>query len=143
AGGAGSFGLGGNGGTATSGGNGAGGGGGWYGGGAGSHGFYCAGGGGGGSSYIGGVTGGITMMYGDAGFVPNPDPVGNGTVVITSMAPCTGTPTAGIAQASESNTCPTPFNLSLTGATTGGGITYQWQSSLAGANSWSDISGAN
>src|SRR5690606_6266731 len=90
AGGAGSFGLGGNGGTATSGGNGAGGGGGWYGGGAGSHGFYCAGGGGGGSSYIGGVTGGITMMYGDAGFVPNPDPVGNGTVVITSMAPCTG-----------------------------------------------------
>src|SRR5690554_5367926 len=141
--GAGSFGLGGAGGTATStSGNGAGGGGGWYGGGAGSHGFYCAGGGGGGSSYIGGVSAGVSYMYGQSGFVPNPDPNGNGTVVITNMAPCTGTPVAGTAQASENNICPAPFNLSLSGATTGGGITYQWQSSPLGANNWTDISGA-
>ena len=125
----GSFGLGGNGGTATSGGNGAGGGGGWYGGGAGSHGFYCAGGGGGGSSYIGGVTNGVTLMYGETGFVPNPDPTGNGTIIITSMVPCAGNPSAGTAQASVSVTCgAVPFNITLTGATIGGGITYQWQS---------------
>ena len=85
------LGLGGNGGTATSGGNGAGGGGGWYGGGAGAHGSNCAGGGGGGSSYIGGVTNGTTIMYGQTGFIPNPDSTGNGTVVITSMAACSGT----------------------------------------------------
>src|SRR5690554_96535 len=141
--GAGSFGLGGNGGTATStSGNGAGGGGGWYGGGAGSHGYYCAGGGGGGSSYIGGVTTGVTMMYGDPGFLPNPDATGNGTVVITSMAPCTGTPTAGTASIIPRN-CPSePFTLSVSGATKQGGITYQWQRSDAGANNFSDINGA-
>ncbi|SFN52528.1 SprB repeat-containing protein, partial [Paenimyroides ummariense] len=137
---AGTLGLGGNGGTGT--GNGAGGGGGYYGGGGGSGGGSCAGGGGGGSSYVGGVTAGTTLMFGDAGFIPNPDSTGNGVIVIRSLAPCTGTPTAGTAQASATNICPGPFNLSLTGATSGGGITYQWQSSAPGANNWSDISGA-
>lgn len=82
----GSFGLGGGGGTVNVGsGNGAGGGGGWYGGGGGSNGFYCAGGGGGGSSYIGGVTSATTIMFGQPGFVTNPDPLGNGYVIITEL----------------------------------------------------------
>ncbi len=83
---AGSFGQGGNGGlTTTSSGNAAGGGGGWYGGGSGSNGFYCSGGGGGGSSYIGGVTSATTIMYGQTGFVTNPDVNGNGRVLITEL----------------------------------------------------------
>ena len=82
----GSFGLGGNGGiTTVASAAGAGGGGGWYGGGAGANGFYCAGGGGGGSSYIGGVTSGTTIMFGQAGFVNNPDVTGNGLVIIKEL----------------------------------------------------------
>ena len=82
----GSFGLGGNGGivNVTSG-NGAGGGGGWYGGGSGSNGYNCAGGGGGGSSYIGGVTTATTIMFGQSGFIPNPDVTGNGRIIITEL----------------------------------------------------------
>lgn len=82
----GSFGQGGHGGTVNvTSGNGGGGGGGWYGGGAGSNGYYCAGGGGGGSSYIGGVTGGATYMFGQAGFITNPDATGNGHIRITQL----------------------------------------------------------
>ncbi|WP_139422046.1 GEVED domain-containing protein [Chryseobacterium mulctrae] len=56
---------------------------------------------------------------------------------------CSGAVTAGTASASVSNTCAnTAFNLSLTGATSGGGITYQWQSSPAGANTFTNIAGA-
>jgi hypothetical protein len=57
--------------------------------------------------------------------------------------PCAGTPSAGTASASVTNAClNTPFNISLTGATSAGGITYQWQSSPAGLNTFTDISGA-
>src|SRR5690606_3229285 len=61
------------------------GGGGWYGGGAGggSVGGNNSNGGGGGSSYIGGVTSGTTIMFGQTGFVSNPDVSGNGRVHIT------------------------------------------------------------
>jgi len=56
---------------------------------------------------------------------------------------CSGAVTAGTASASVSNTCAsTAFNLSLAGATNGGGITYQWQSSPAGANTFTNIAGA-
>lgn len=57
------------------------GGGGYYGGGSG----HWGGAGGGGSAYIGGVTGGITAEVSQPGFVTNPDPSGNGLVVITSL----------------------------------------------------------
>src|SRR5690606_34095328 len=44
--------------------------------------------------------------------------------------PCSGAVTAGTASATVVNACgAVPFNLSLTGATNAGGITYQWQSS--------------
>lgn len=59
-----------------------GGGGGWYGGGGGA---TQGGGGGGGSSYTGGVTSGTTIMYGQPGYVPNPDVTGNGLVLIKEL----------------------------------------------------------
>ncbi len=57
---------------------------------------------------------------------------------------CTGTPTAGTATVScNLVTAGTTDSLSLTGYTTGpGGIDFQWQSSPAGANTWSNINGA-
>lgn len=58
------------------------GGGGYYGGGSG----HWGGAGGGGSSYIGGVTNGVTIQYGQTGFVTNPDTTGNGRVIITNSA---------------------------------------------------------
>src|SRR5690554_1370316 len=130
----GSFGQGGNNSANNTGG---GGGGGWYGGGAAQW-----EGGGGGSSYIGGVATGVTIMYGDPGFVSNPDTTGNGTVIITSMASCTGTPTVGTASATTRSCNSQPFTLSVTASTKMGDITYQWQSSPAGAGTWTDIPGA-
>src|SRR5690606_33192066 len=57
--------------------------------------------------------------------------------------PCSGQVSAGVADASVTNACgAVPFNLKLTGSTAAGGITYQWQSSPAGANTWADITGA-
>src|SRR5690606_33579773 len=97
------------------------GGGGWYGGGAG--GGSVAGnnsnGGGGGSGYIGGsgVTNGITLLHTQSGFVTNPDITGNGTVIIKSLIPCAGTPTAGTASITPTTrACASvPFTLSVTG----------------------------
>ncbi len=56
---------------------------------------------------------------------------------------CTGTPTAGTANASPSSGfATTGFTLSLTGASTMSGITYQWQSSASGTGGWTSITGA-
>src|SRR5690606_17285753 len=90
----------------------------------------------------GGVISGVTHMYGDPNFIPNPDTTGNGLVVITSTIPCTGAPTAGAATATSRNCATEPFTLSLSGATMGGGITYQWQRSDAGANNFTNINTA-
>ncbi|MCA6069362.1 GEVED domain-containing protein [Chryseobacterium sp. RG1] len=61
----------------------------------------------------------------------------------TSAAACTGAVTAGTPTATVSSACANvPFNLALTGATAGTGITYQWQSSPAGANTFTNIAGA-
>lgn len=141
----GALGTGGNGGSATSKSGGGGGGGGYYGGGGGATGNSSSsqGGGGGGSGYIGGVVNGATFMEGETGFMPNPDLSGNGTVVITSLAPCAGTPIAGVASATSRNCSNTePFTLSSVGAIRAGGIIYQWQSSPVGTNNWTDIPGA-
>jgi hypothetical protein len=64
----------------------AGGGGGGYAGGAG--GVQTANGGfagGGGSGYVGGVSNGTTVAFGQTGFMPNPDVLGRGIVVITKL----------------------------------------------------------
>src|SRR5690606_25353571 len=65
---------------------------------------------------------------------------------ISHMAstPCSGSVVAGVATTSNNVICGgVPLNLTLNGATLASGITYQWQSSPAGANTWTDIVGAN
>src|SRR5690606_2586351 len=60
----------------------------------------------------------------------------------TALTSCSGLPTAGVASATTRNCASEPFTLSLSGTTMAGGITYQWESSPAGANNFSPISGA-
>ena len=84
----------------------------------------------------------------------NTDPGDGTTTSIESYLPeirltytfnvaCAGTPSAGTASASTANAClNVPFNISLTGASAEGGITYQWQSSPQGANTFANIGGA-
>jgi hypothetical protein len=56
---------------------------------------------------------------------------------------CTGSPSAGTAAASVASACVgTNVTLSTTGASTGLGITYQWQTSADNGLTWSNISGA-
>ena len=55
---------------------------------------------------------------------------------------CGGLPTAGTTAATATNTCAGTVVLSLTGATTDGGITYQWQASTDGGATYNDIAGA-
>lgn len=57
---------------------------------------------------------------------------------------CSGTPTPGATIASSNSVCSgQSVLLSLTNATIGSNVTYQWQSSTNGGASWIDISGAN
>ena len=62
---------------------------------------------------------------------------------LTINSACTGTPTAGTAVASTASACTaTGITLSLTGASTDVGLTYQWQSSTNGGTTWTNIAGA-
>lgn len=57
--------------------------------------------------------------------------------------PCSGTPTAGTAAISPSSGGnSTPFTLSVSGFSTGGGLTFQWQSSAYSTFGFTDIPGA-
>ncbi len=138
------LGVGGNGGSSSTKSAGGGGGGGYYGGGGGATGNSTSsqGGGGGGSSYFGGISAGITFMFGETGYISNPDTAGNGTVTITSIASCAGTPTAGTAAVTARTCLYDPFTLSATGSTKAGNITYQWQSAPSATGPWTDITGA-
>jgi hypothetical protein len=60
------------------------------------------------------------------------------TLVYTTGA-CSGTPTAGAAISSVLLACGDPFSLNLSGNSTGVGTTYQWQSSPAGLNTWTNL----
>ena len=56
---------------------------------------------------------------------------------------CTGTPSPGATIASATSVCSgQSVILSLETPTTGTGVTYQWQSSINGGTTWTDISGA-
>ncbi|MFM1947205.1 MAG: hypothetical protein RL207_1488, partial [Bacteroidota bacterium] len=56
---------------------------------------------------------------------------------------CTGVPNASTVSTTLTTGCPgTPFTLSATGLSIGNGISYQWQSSPNGVNSWTNITGA-
>ncbi|MES2703711.1 MAG: Ig-like domain-containing protein [Bacteroidota bacterium] len=62
---------------------------------------------------------------------------------LTYVSACSGTPSAGTASATFTSGC-TGYNatLSLAGASSGGGITYQWQSSTD-TTTWTNVSGAS
>ena len=65
-----------------------------------------------------------------------------GVNTLDNVYPCTGTPTGGTTASTASPACSgVNFTLSLTGNTSGPGITYQWQSSTNGVD-WTNITGA-
>lgn len=67
----------------------------------------------------------------------------NVLVTGTGALPCSGTPSSGTASvAPASGSISTPFVLSLSGTTGGGGLTYQWQSSAFSTFGFTDITGA-
>lgn len=62
---------------------------------------------------------------------------------VNIVLPCTGTPNAGTITPSTTLAC-VATNLSLTGGTLAGGLTYQWQSSTTNATTgFVDVAGAN
>ncbi|XZF13386.1 GEVED domain-containing protein [Chitinophagaceae bacterium MMS25-I14] len=64
-------------------------------------------------------------------------------MAISTATLCSGTPTAGTTVTTQTTTCPTETPvLSLTGASSGPGISYQWQSAPAASSAWTDITGA-
>ncbi|MFN5305894.1 MAG: GEVED domain-containing protein [Bacteroidota bacterium] len=63
-------------------------------------------------------------------------------VNIIAAVPCSGTPTPGVASASDSTICPNaPFSVTLTGYTIASGLSFQWQNSPDGIG-FSNIPGA-
>lgn len=65
-----------------------------------------------------------------------------GVNTVDNVYPCSGTPTGGTTVSSAPLACTgVNFTLSLTGNTSGPGITYQWQSSVNGID-WTNITGA-
>jgi hypothetical protein len=66
------------------------------------------------------------------------------TLATNISTPCNGLPAGGTATSSPTSVCPTTsFSLLLTGAGSGTGITYQWQSSPTGAGTFANIASAN
>ncbi|WP_313806815.1 T9SS type A sorting domain-containing protein [Flavobacterium sp.] len=57
---------------------------------------------------------------------------------------CTGTPAPGATISTSASVCSgQSVTLSLETATTGAGVTYQWQTSVNGGANWTDVSGAD
>lgn len=64
-------------------------------------------------------------------------------VNIIAANPCTGTPDAGSAVASETTICPSEtLGLSLNNATIASGLTFQWVSSTSASGPWTALLGA-
>jgi hypothetical protein len=82
-------------------------------------------------------SGNITITGGGLASATNIAVTGNGS------AACSASPSAGTAGASPaSGNSATAITLTLSGASSGGGLTFQWQSS-PDASSWTNIAGAN
>ncbi len=61
-------------------------------------------------------------------------------ITIAAATPCSGPPPSGTASATASSACGgSIFTLNFAGASTNSAITYQWQSSPIGANTWTNI----
>ena len=64
-------------------------------------------------------------------------------LAIACALPCSGTPSGGSGAISSATGCPSvSVNLSATGVSTLGGITYQWQQSSSASGPFTNISGA-
>ena len=62
---------------------------------------------------------------------------------IIALPPCSGTPVAGTTVATPtSGGASIPFTVSLSGAVSASGLTYQWQSASSASGPWTDIAGA-
>lgn len=63
---------------------------------------------------------------------------------INCVAPCSGAPTGGTANSAPASACAAGATvaLSVTGASTGCGLTYQWQWAPVAAGPWTNIAGA-
>lgn len=86
------------------------------------------------------VTGGNTYyIVIDTWPTPNSPCPGNITLNGTIVSSCSGTPTAGSVTAPSLACTGTAFNMTLTGATSGTGIVYQWQSGPSGAGPWTNV----
>ncbi|MCC6185712.1 MAG: hypothetical protein IT256_01025, partial [Chitinophagaceae bacterium] len=60
----------------------------------------------------------------------------------TAATPCSGTTVGGTTAASATTLCPgESVGLTVTGATVGTGLTWQWQSASAAAGPWTNITG--
>lgn len=82
---------------------------------------------------------GSTNVYNIYGYPGTPAQVPK--LEITYLTPCSGTPTAGTVNG-PSSVCPTQnFTLSLAGASTSAGLTYQWQSKLSSSGTFANITG--
>jgi hypothetical protein len=64
-------------------------------------------------------------------------------ITIATATPCTGTPTGGNIYGPVEVCAGKNFTLNAAGYTVATGIDLQWQSSAAGPNTWTNISGAN
>jgi hypothetical protein len=67
--------------------------------------------------------------------------IGLDDILVAEWPDCSGTPNTGAAASTATTVCVEPFTLSVTGISTGNGITYQWQESLDSLT-WTNISGA-
>ena len=69
--------------------------------------------------------------------------IGIDNLILTTFADCSGTPVGGTTATTKTDVCvDETFTLSFTGATDGNGISYQWQASIDGGTTWTDIAGA-
>lgn len=64
------------------------------------------------------------------------------TIVVDAGTNCSGTPNVTLATGPTSSCIDSLITVSVSGLSTTIGITFQWQSSNVGANSWTNISGA-
>lgn len=73
---------------------------------------------------------------------PTPNSPCPGTFSISAPpTSCSGTPTAGTISANQNLCSGNTSSFSVTGATSGTGITYQWQQSANGTSGWASVSG--
>ncbi len=69
--------------------------------------------------------------------------IGLDNIILITFADCVGTPVGGTTSTNKSTVCVgETFTLSFTGATSGNGIGYQWQSSTDNGTTWTNIVGA-